>query len=483
MPDNEKKRQIAPEASQSSAEVYDQQQEPTVSENDRIVDRLERVVTDLATLEECLTPIDPVGQLYAFRDFMVGDVRLPKLKCLAADQQRGLDIFEVLQIHHMESVHSNFLAWLLNPQQNHAIGSHFLQNFLSRTVWAAQEQDIPTVSLDKIHAIDWSETEVRREWHYIDILILNRKAGFVCAVENKVWAEEGIGDDGVSQLTGYRETLDREFPDFESHLVFLSPRGMDSRSKTERRHWVTEDYTTIRQLALQTLEDTTGKASPEVQWFLTQYETTLRRNIVPNDSEIGELARQIYLEHREAIELINSYKPNYAADIKQILKEAISQQDGWVLDEEGGAYVRFRSSNWDRFEALRKGSGWGTSPALLLFEIYCPTSPVGTLGTALTLGPGTDDALRQRLIEAARQNPRVFRPRQSSLQSEFTLLNDYSENPLDDSDLGARWADGSTRIKLLGWVKRLVENDLPIIAEAIVRCLEEYEAAPSELVE
>ena len=137
---------------------------------------------------------------------------------------------------------------------------------------------------------------------------------------------------------------------------------MDSRSETERRHWVTEDYTTIRQLALQTLEDTTGKASPEVQWFLTQYETTLRRNIVPNDSEIGELARQIYLEHREAIELINSYKPNYAADIKQILKEAISQQDGWVLDEEGGAYVRFRSSNVGQVRSSEKRFRLGGKP-------------------------------------------------------------------------------------------------------------------------
>ena len=196
-----------------------------------------------------------------------------------------------------------FFAWLFNPQQNHAIGSHFLQSFLSRTVTVAQEQGIPTVSPDRIHSIDWSETEVHREWRYIDILILNRKAGFVCAIENKVWAEEGFGDDGESQLTGYRETLDREFPDFDSHFVFLSPRGMDSKSETERNLWVTEGYLAIQQLVVETLRENAGNASPEVQWFLTQYETTLRRNIVPNDSGVGELARQIYLEHREAIEL------------------------------------------------------------------------------------------------------------------------------------------------------------------------------------
>ena len=483
MPDNAEEQQIALEALQSSAETYDQQEEPVVSENNRMVDRLERMVTHLATLEELLSVVDPVDQLYAFRDLLAGDARLAKLKCLTAGQRWDLDIFDVLQIHHMEVVHSNFLAWLFNPQQNHAIGSHFLQSFLSRTVTAGQEQGIPTVSPDRIHSIDWSETEVHREWRYIDILILNRKAGFVCAIENKVWAEEGFGDDGVSQLTGYRETLDREFPEFDSHLVFLSPRGMDSRSETERNLWVTEDYLTIQQLVVETLRENAVRASPEVQWFLTQYETTLRRNIVPEDGEIGELARKLYLEHREAIELINRYKPNYAAEIKQILKEVISQQDGWILDEEGGAYVRFRPSNWDRFESLKTGTGWKPSSALLLFELYCPANPVGTMGTALTLGPGTDEAVRQRLIEAAWQNPRVFKPRQSSLQGEFTLLNEYGPNPLDDSDLGAKWADGTTRDKLIEWVKRFTDNDFPIIDEAVVRCLEEFEADPSELDE
>ena len=398
---------------------------------------------------------------------------MAKLKYLAADQRRDLDIFDVLQIHEMESVHSNFLAWLLNPQQNHALGSHFLQNFLSRTVKGAQEQGIPAVPPNRIHTIDWSETEVLREWHYMDILILNRKAGFVCAVENKIRADEGFGEAGESQLTRYRETLDREFPEFNSHLVFLSPLGMDSRSETERRHWVTEDYLTIQQLVVETLRENAGRAIPEVQWFLTQYETTLRRNIVPENTKVGELARQIYLEHREAIELLNQHRPNYAADIKQILKEAISRQDGWLLDEESGAYVRFRPSNWDRFESLKTGTGWGESTALLLFEFYCPSSPVGTTGTALTLGPGTDEAVRRRLFETARQDPRVFKPRHSSLQDGFTLLDEYSQNPLDDSDLGTKWADGATRDKLMEWVKRFAETDFPIIDEAIVRCLEE----------
>ena len=53
-----------------------------------------------------------------------------------------------------------------------------------------------------------------REWNYIDILVLNREARFVCAIENKINADEGFDEDGRSQLSRYRETLAREFPDF-----------------------------------------------------------------------------------------------------------------------------------------------------------------------------------------------------------------------------------------------------------------------------
>ena len=134
----------------------DLQVEPVVAENNGIVDRLHRMVTDIAVLEELLSVSDPVGklrafsdsldgderlvklkslalaqrdellndispvdQLHAFRVFLDADERLANLKCLAAEQRQGLDIFDVLQIHHLEYVHSNFLAWLLDPRQSH----------------------------------------------------------------------------------------------------------------------------------------------------------------------------------------------------------------------------------------------------------------------------------------------------------------------------------------------------------------------------
>ena len=517
MPGKSNEQEIVLETNRGHDDACSLQVEPVVLEKNGIVDRLNRMVAGLAVLEEMLSFPDPVGQLrafydslnddgrlvnlkslalaqrdellndvdaanqlHAFRVFLDADERLANLKCLAAEQRQGLDIFDVLQIHHLEYVHSNFLAWLLDPRQSHGIESHFLRNFLSRTVEAAQQQVVCTMSPDRIHSTDWSETEVLREWRYIDILILNRKEGFVCAIENKIWAEEGFGEDGKSQLAWYRETLESVFPDFDRHLVFLSPRGIDSKSETERKFWVPEDYVAIQHLIVETIRENSDRASPEVQWFLAQYEATLRRNIVTESSEVGELARQIYLEHREVIELISRHKPDYSAEIRQILKEAISQQDGWLIDTESGSYVRFRSSRWDRFESMRTGTGWAASPALMLFEFYCPTNPTGTGGAALTLSPGTDEAVRRQLYETARQNPRLFKPRHSSLQDGHTMLDEYRWNLLEESDLGARWADGTARAKLMEWVKRYAEEEFPGIDDAIVQCLESFENVESD---
>ena len=446
-----------------------------MTETSETKDGLQRIVPDLAALEALLTTDNPTNRLEKFRAFLACGGGLARLKKMVKAQRRELDLFAVLRIQDSELAHSNFLAWLLDPSDTHAIGSHFLRKFMERTVRSAQERHIPTIRPDRLRAIDWSETEVRREWRYIDILVLNRNAGFVCAIENKIWADEGIDPDGQSQLTTYRQVLEKEFPDFDRHLVFLSPSGMESSSDTERNFWAPEDYVTVHQLVAECREDFTGKADPEVLLLLNQYETTLRRNVVPETSDIGKLATEIYLEHREAIELIYQNRPDYRTGIKQIFKEAIAKQKDWCLDVESRDFVRFLPSAWKKFDALNTGTNWAHTNALLLFEFRCPAEPTETAGPGLLLGGGTDEALRRRLFETARQNPGIFNARGGGLLDSWTHLHEYGGNLLVDSDLGSRWADGSARAKLEERVARFAEEELPQISRAVVECLEEYQ--------
>ena len=186
---------------------------------------------DLAKLERLIAQ-ESQAQIAALENFAANTLGLEKLKELNSKWLSELDLFDVLGVVHGELVHSRFLAWLLDPQRNHGLGDYFLKSFLLRTCITAGKLGISAITPARIHATDWSETEVRREWQNIDILILNREARFVCAVENKIWAGEGIDADGASQLTRYRETLENEFPDFTRHFVFLSPQAYPRSKKT-----------------------------------------------------------------------------------------------------------------------------------------------------------------------------------------------------------------------------------------------------------
>ena len=225
------------------------------------------------------------------------------------------------------------------------------------------------------------------------------------------------------------------------------------------------------------LDDASVAIATEVCVLLSQYATTLRRKIVPdNNSEINRLARRIYLEHRDAIELIYRNRPDWTGEAKQTFKEAVAQQEGWVIDREDPSYVRFRSVDWDRFQATRTGTGWmPESPALLLFQFRFD-GRAGLPYLDLGLSQGPDETARAKLFEAARQNPALFRPASNALLTGWVILHQEPDYILDDSDRGIGWDDGSVRAKITAWVADFAANRFPAMNEVIVNCLREHEA-------
>ena len=85
------------------------------------------------------------------------------------------NIFRILRISRTEIRHSNFLAWLLNPNESHNLRDTFLKHFLL---------DI-SVEFDTLNFQDF---EIRREWKNIDLLIITN--GFAVCSENKVDSQE-----------------------------------------------------------------------------------------------------------------------------------------------------------------------------------------------------------------------------------------------------------------------------------------------------
>ena len=434
---------------------------------------LENAVPALHWLEQLLAN-EKASQVKALENF-AGDKRLLELGKLFEEQRSEFDALDFVGrlrfgsgrgLWSDEEFHSNCIAWLLDPQGSRGMGDAILKSFLEQAGTA-----------DELLAADWSQADVIREWEnlvgdqwgYLDILIVNQSDRVLCAIENKVFSSEHS-----EQLTRYRKALADLYPDFTRHHVFLTPRGTPPYRKEERASWMPVSYATVLNIVQQIVDDNSSPVREDVRSFLRQYATTLRRNIVPETS-VQQQARAVYLEHREAIELIYENKPDYRGELKLLLKDAIGQQHTLILDREDSDYIRFRPRDWDKYEAQKTGTLWSDVNRLLLFAFYCPQDPVGAGGPCLALYPGTDEDVRRRLYEAARQNWPIFKPRESSLQSGVTHLQEYKWNILDEADF-RNWDDPSVRSKVENLVSSFVLNEFPAMNEVIVNCLREYEA-------
>ena len=435
---------------------------------------LESVVPDLEELEGSLAT-DRCGRVLALEQFALSEP-LKELEKLVAEQRKEFDALDFVGQLRMgsgkplwgdEEFQSNLLAWLLDPQSNH--GTAIISSGPSCGRLMRRR---------KMLEADWSAAEVHREWvnlvegqwGYLDILVLNEAGSALCAIENKVFSSEHS-----EQLTRYRRAVAERYPDFTRHHVFLTPGGTDAYLEEERRFWVPAAYATVLDIVQQIVDDEYNSVDENVRVFLRQYATTLRRNIVP-DTSIPQRARQIYLEHREVMDLIIGNRVDWVAEAKQMLKEAIAGQEVWRLDVEDREFVRFRSADWDQFGSMQTGIGWAPrSGALLLFQFRF-YDELPWLDLALSTGNVDNNPVRAKLFDAVRQHPTLFKAKTTSLIDGWVILHDEPDYILDEADYGVRWDDGSVRDKIEAWVSDFANNRFPTMNQVIVDCLREYEA-------
>ena len=429
----------------------------------------------LARLKVHLALVDD-QTLTALDSFVANNPELHALKEANRAMLNEFDLFETLNLYSREEIHSRALAWLLDPRQNHHLGEHFLRNFLTAT---------KLIKAEDIDDHDWLRATVEREWSavvddtqgYLDILVVNRRLRILCAIENKVFSEESIGEDGISQLTHYRKALESDFTDFDRYYVFLSPEGRAAHHEEERNFWAPMNYGVIRRLVEQEAADRNTVLPDEIRLFLQQYATTIRRKIVPESNAMQKLARKIYLENREVVDLLKQNEPDWVGDAKQMLKEAVAQQSQWKLDVDAPQFVRFRPVDWDQFHSTQTGTGWSASKSLILFEFRF-TESMPWLGLALS--SGSDGAVRNRLFEAARQHPGVFRLKERFAKDSWVTLHEEEDYILDESDYSARWDDGSVRAKIMDWVSTFAGDKFLKMNDIIIDCLTEYEQGRSQ---
>ncbi|MDE2843686.1 MAG: PD-(D/E)XK nuclease family protein [Chloroflexota bacterium] len=385
------------------------------------------------------------------------------------------NLFDTLDLHWREPIHSRILGWLLSPKENHGINDGFLKQFLKTT--------FPSENIIG----DWSDAKVHEEWnntvdHFngrLDLLVTEESRHFLCAIENKVWSEEHS-----NQLTRYRRAVEEKYPNFQRRYVFLSPRGTKPSSPEEQGHWKTAGYDAIRKSVSETLEACDSSTSEEVRFFLHQYVAMLEKRILGN-REARELVEKLHRKHPTAIDFIVANLPNHqtrSAEIEDILKEIIQGINGWEVSYcnfqagDGRRLTRSLHQDWKSSGTFRTGKGWGKSEAITLLEFWCYKD---SLELHISVGPGTNQEIRESLhgslktiggLEAREQEFDPSRPW-------FTFT--VERGLLDKKDF-EDWDLAGIRQKLEKSVRDFDRGKFQDIHKAIIECLAKYDQKPTE---
>lgn len=279
-------------------------------------------------------------------------LRNPSFDQLSIETEKP-NIFRALGVSNHEIRHSNFLSWLLDPHENHGLGDIILKKFLQDILIHDKAKDISIISVAKL---DISKVEVRREWKNIDILVITED--FIVCVENKMWSLES-----KHQLAKYAKTVKAEFPEpkYKHCFVFLTPHGEESSIPNL---YIDYSYKKIVEILEGVLITRATSINPSIRIYLNDYITLLRQNIMSDDTT-NELAKQLYLNHKDLFDFVFENRPDISDNFVTILNEKVIEQ-GWKIGSRNKWYVRFLTPQIEELILIyNRANGWPNKEAFL----------------------------------------------------------------------------------------------------------------------
>ena len=340
------------------------------------------------------------------------------------------NIFEVLGAVRQEVRHSDFLAFLMDPQQHHGLGGDFVKRFLQKALTGVNQSSLPVTAIDlDIWSLD--DLEVHREWHNIDILLVSESNQMAVVIENKVYSQEHS-----NQLQRYRKIAAQHYPNHRLLFLFLTPEGEEPSDD----NYLSVSYDLVCSLVENLAQSREASLGPDVRTLMQHYTSMLRRYIL-SESEIDELCRKIYRKHQKALDLIYEYKPDLQSDLQELVETVIGETPGMALDHCSKSYIRFGLEDWD-IPILLQGQGWTRSKRIMLFEFL---NDEQSLRLKLTIGPGPLE-VRQKLHALSFGEYPPLKTAFKALGKQFNTVylreflskKDYEDASLDDLEVKVR---------------------------------------------
>jgi hypothetical protein len=249
------------------------------------------------------------------------------------------NIFDALNIARTEIRHSNFLAFLLDPNESHGQGQVFLNAVLMDFLKAALPSKRPFSPIE-LDAADLRGVEVRREWNHIDLLISCQEPRFVVAIENKIDATEHS-----DQLNRYKATINQHYHGYRPLYVYLTPEG----EEPSEEEWTPFSYSSLHRV-LSRVRASYGKTLGEdIGVFLDHYVNligTRFMNETVESSEIDQLCQRIYKNHRVALDLIFERSGVDAPPVLAVTETTLRDDSRWHIVRRAKRYIDFIPREW-----------------------------------------------------------------------------------------------------------------------------------------
>jgi hypothetical protein len=376
----------------------------------------------------------------ALEELILNNPDLDRLESLLAQ----FNIFEVLGAVRQELRHSDFLAYLMRPQETHGLGEEFLRRFLQTAVAGMDFEALPFTAID-LDIWDLSDVDVRREWHGMDILLASESLKLAVVIENKVDSSEHS-----NQLDRYYKIMVREFPGWQHLGIFLTPDGEEASDE----RYLPVSYLQVCELLEDIIAHRGTVMGPDVLILMTHYTQMLRRHIV-SGSEIEVLCQRIYKKHQKALDLIYEYRSDLRSEIYDLILERIEENDDLVQETSSKSFIRFLPKAWLNSSILTQGAKYKHH----MIPLFVVENFPDVLRIRLKIIEG-NDAVRGRLFSAIMQTQdKFFKISQRILGK--TEQQVYAYNILTRKDIESAQSIEDVGAKIGKKWERFIFDDLP----------------------
>ena len=303
------------------------------------------------------------------------------------------NILEITGMGNQEIKHSNILGWLFSDTE-HNLEYKILEGFFKKIIALNGIENLQDYLYLSKHRKD---IVIYREKDNIDLLIVDEANQVLFAIENKVFAGERTDGEDGGQLQKYENIINHKYPKYQKYFIFLTI----DLNEPSKDNWLKANH----QMIVETLNEISKNKdiSIKTKIIFESYIDTLKRNGIVQDKELEELCLKIWnnSKYKEALEILNNYKPDIFSQISEYLKTLGEQYSEInVLKNSSKTYINFLDNSWIN---LNNGEN------VLSYQF---NNRANGLSLKLIIGPSKNKDFRVKLFEKAASNNK-FKPGRS----------------------------------------------------------------------